>query len=469
MAATARLPVSSPSASLLGLPQLTPRMVVTAAGLTALLIGALMALGAQLAVALLAAAFYAPIALMNLPLGLALWFPSVFISYLPGLGNATHAAAVFLGIAWLGTFAARGRSVGVPGGGQHLALAVGLLVWLLVSLAWAEVPGDSLWGMYMWTPPVLLFAMVVTRVRTEQHIRWLVIAFIAGATISVLIGLAMNGLSSSASAIDTATRQEGRLQGGAGDPNVLAAGIVPAIVLAIALAVGVRTTAARIALGLTAFVLAAGLAATESRGGLIAMVITLAAAIVVAKGRRAAIVAVTALLIGTAGLWFVNSPSGLERMTTFDGGGNGRSDLWAVGADMARDHPLFGVGLSNFQDRARDYVTRPRELQFVELIAENPHVAHNTYLQLVAETGIVGLLLFLAVVGACMQTALRAAARFDARGNDAQATLARAVFVGILAVMAASVFLTNGHDSRLWLLMGLAVALYGLSKGEQET
>src|SRR5688500_6909390 len=119
-------------------------MVVTTAGLTALLIGALMALGAQLAVALLAAAFYAPIALMNLPLGLALWFPSVFISYLPGLGNATHAAAVLLGIAWVGTLAARGRRVGVPGGGQHLALAVGLLVWLLVSLAWAEVPGDSL-------------------------------------------------------------------------------------------------------------------------------------------------------------------------------------------------------------------------------------------------------------------------------------------------------------------------------------
>jgi O-antigen ligase len=199
------------------------------------------------------------------------------------------------------------------------------------------------------------------------------------------------------------------------------------------------------------------------------MVVALGAAIAVAKGRRAAIVALTALLIGGAGLWFVNSPAGLERMTTFDGGGNGRSDLWAVGADMARDHPLFGVGLSNFQDLARDYVTRPRELQFVELIAEHPHVTHNTYLQLVAETGIVGLLLFLAVVGAAMRSALRAATRFDALGDDAHATLARAVFVGILAVMAASVFLTNGHDSRLWLLLGLAVVLNALSKEKLQT
>ena len=130
---------------------------------------------------------------------------------------------------------------------------------------------------------------------------------------------------------------------------------------------------------------------------------------------------------------------------------------------MGQDHPIVGVGLSNYQDRAADYVRRPREIQFVELIAEKPHVVHNTYLQLWAETGLIGLLLFLGVATTALQTALRAARSFDAQGDDGLATLSRAVFVGILALLAASLFLTNGHDSRLWLLFGMSAALLALA------
>jgi O-antigen ligase len=287
---------------------------------------------------------------------------------------------------------------------------------------------------------------------------------VAGAALSVLIGLASNGLTSSASAIDTATSQEGRLQGGAGDPNVLAAGLVPAIVLAAALASGARGAGARWALGFAILVMGVGVAATESRGGMLAMVVALVASLAVAKGRRVAIVALAAFAIGGAAAWFVNSPSGWERITSFDGGGNGRSDLWAVAGDMAHDHPIVGVGLANFQERAGEYVRRPRELQFVDLIAEEPHVAHNTYLQFVAENGLLGLAIFLALAAAALHAALTAGRRFDANGDDPLATLSRAVFVGILALMTASIFLTNGHDSRLWLLFGLAAILAQLSR-----
>ena len=447
---------------------LGPRPVIAAAVLTALLVGVLMANGAHFAFALVVAALYAPVAFMNFPLGVAIWFPSVFISYYPGLGNPAHAAALMLAIAWLGTLAGGARARPALSEHRVLVLAViALLLWLLLSLTWSEVPGDGFWGLYMWVPPMILFAMVVTRITTEQQIRWLAYAFIAGAVLSVLIGVVSNGLSSSASAIDTATRQEGRLQGGSGDPNILAAGIVPAIALAAALASGVRTLSMRVGLGLAIAILGLGLAATESRGGLIAMVIALFAAVAVAKGRRGAIVVLAALSLGGAAIWFVNTPSGLERITSFDGGGNGRSDLWNVGWDMANDHPINGVGLSNYQDRAADYVRRPREIQFVELIAEKPHVAHNTYLQLWAETGLVGLFLFLGVSAAAMRAALRAGREFDVLGDVPMATLARAVFVGIVAILAASVFLTNGHDSRLWLLFGLSAALLALARGRQ--
>ena len=466
-AASTRAP-APPFAAALHLPAITPRTVVVTAGLTALLMGALMAMGAQFAFALLAAVAYVPLALASLPLGIALWFPTVFISYLPGLADPAHAAAILLGLAWLGMFGARGVRPSLPqGAGAVVGLGALLLLWQLLSLAWSQEPGDGVTAMIMWTPPFLLLGMVTTTVRREDHLRWLVIAFVVGAVLSVLIGLLSNGLTSSASAIDTATQQEGRLQGGAGDPNVLAAGVVPAIILAAALALMYRGAAARIAIGFSILVLALGLAATESRGGMLAMAVALVASVAVAKGRRGAIVALAAISLGGAAAWFVNTPTGLERITSFDGGGNGRSDLWAVGADMARDHPIVGVGLGNFPDRAAEYVRQPRELQFVDLIAEEPHVAHNTYLQIMAENGLVGLLLFCLLAAAALRACLLAARAFDEVGDDLHATLARAVFVGTLALLAASIFLTNGHDSRLWLLFGLSVVLLGLARARR--
>lgn len=467
MAASAPPRPFGTGAPALRLPGLGPRPIIAAAVLSALLVGVLFAQRAELGFVLVAALLYGPIPFVNLPLGLALWFPTVFISYLPGLGDPAHAAAVLVAVAWLGTLAATRSGRSAVREHRILIVAVlALLVWLVASLTWATTPSDGFDGLYMWVPPMILFAMVLTAVRTEQHVRWLTYAFVAGAVVSVVIGLVVNGLQSADSAIDSATQQGGRLQGGAGDPNVLATGVVPAIALAAALIVATRAATVRIALGLAIVVLGAGLAATESRGGLIAMVIALIAAVAVAKGRRGAIIVLAMVTFGGAAAWFVNTPSGWDRITSFDGGGNGRSDLWNVGWDMAKDHPLAGVGLGNYQDRAVEYVRRPREIQFVDIIAEKPHVVHNTYLQLMAETGVIGLLLFLAVAGAALAASLRAARQYDARGDDGMATLARALFVAIVAVLGASIFLTNGHDSRLWLLFGLAPALVALSRAQ---
>ena len=67
-----------------------------------------------------------------------------------------------------------------------------------------------------------------------------------------------------------------------------------------------------------------------------------------------------------------------ERMTNFaDGADNGRFDLWAKAADAWMDSPLFGKGLGGMY-RIEGKAT------------------HNTYLQLLSETGALGTILFLA-------------------------------------------------------------------------
>jgi len=66
---------------------------------------------------------------------------------------------------------------------------------------------------------------------------------------------------------------------------------------------------------------------------------------------------------------------------------------WQAALDMARDHPYFGVGLGNYSVRYAQYRLINWQLPLGH--------AHNTYLNLLAETGLVGMLAFLAY-WACM-------------------------------------------------------------------
>ena len=128
---------------------------------------------------------------------------------------------------------------------------------------------------------------------------------------------------------------------------------------------------------------------------------------------------------------------------------------------MSGDHPVAGVGLAGFPTEAKNYVREPGNLQFVRLIVDQPHVTHNVYLQQLAETGIVGLALLLAVIGACLAAAERAARRFEALGERALATLARAVGRRDVGFLTASLFISNSTDKRLWIVLALGPALLG--------
>ncbi len=61
---------------------------------------------------------------------------------------------------------------------------------------------------------------------------------------------------------------------------------------------------------------------------------------------------------------------------------------WQAAVEMARDHPYFGVGLGNYSVRYEQYRLINWQLPLGH--------AHNTYLNLLAETGMVGLLAYLA-------------------------------------------------------------------------
>jgi O-antigen ligase len=413
------------------------------------------ALAAQpgVGVVLLLAPAYAALVLVNLSLGLAFWVPLTFLAGIPALNAAGKAAGLLVAVAWLGTLQSLPQTA-TAALNRHRVLLMTLaatIAWLTFSLAWSEDPGRGLEDLWHWYVVALLFVVVVTTVTTRRALKLIVAAFVAGAVISVAIGLLDGSLVSS-------LHGEARFGGDEGDPNVLAAAILPAIVLAAALLTDTRSSALRgLLLGAIALLIA-GLVATESRGGAVAGVVAIVAAFVLFRGRRREVAAVAALALGVAAVTFVSSPGTWERVTSYKND-NGRADLRTVAWRMGMDEPVTGVGLNNFEVRAPDFVREPGALTYVGLIVDDPHLVHNTYLQLFAEDGIVGLALFLGIVGGCLRAAKLAADRFGARGERQLETLARAVMVATISVLAADLSLSSATEQRLWLLLALGPVL----------
>ena len=441
-----------------------PKIIAAAALLASVVAGALLTRNVPLGVALVGACCFVPLVFFELPLAIAAWVPIASIEYSSVVGKAPLLGAGLLVVAWLGR---RRTDAGVRAAGAALrpaAVALGLLlVWMTLSIVWAADPSEAWREDKTWYLAAAAFVVIATTMTSPRHVRLLAVAFVLGALLSILVGLTGKGISTTANAIELAARQ--RFSGGAGDPNYLAAGLVAAIALAGGLLPSARRPVAKLALGAAIAAMAAALAATESRGGLIAVGVAILTAIVIARGHRLQATAFAVFAIAAAGTYFLATPSALDRVTSFDAGGAGRTELWTVAWRESGDHPVLGVGLGGFPVEAKKYVREPGTLTFVSAIAEQPTVTHNVYLQQLAETGIVGLALLLAVFGACVAAAARAARRFEAAGETSLAVLARSAVVAMLAFLTASFFISNSTDSRLWIVLALGPALLGAAGG----
>ncbi|MEN3285462.1 MAG: hypothetical protein V7607_6602 [Solirubrobacteraceae bacterium] len=437
------------------------RPIAAIAVVAAMIAGGLLARDVKVGLVLVGACGFATLVLIDVPLAVAAWVPIAWIEYSHVAGKAPVVATVVLLLGWIATRKARGKSLRVGAEDRTAMLAIGLLlVWLTLSMAWASERSLAWAEAKSWYAAAAAFFLIANAMASPRNVRILVVAFVVGALVSILVGLSGHGgLTTNADALDLATRQ--RFAGGLGDPIYPAAGLVAAIALAAGLLPSMRDPIARLGLVASIVALAAALAATESRGGLIGALVAIIAAVVLARRQRLQAAAFGVCAIAAVAAFFLASPSALHRVTSFNAGGDGRAELWKVGWRMTEDHPVTGVGLAAFQTEAKNYVREPGSLQFVRLIVDEPHVTHNVYLQQLAETGVVGLALLLAVIGASLGAAARAARRFDALGDPALATLARAVIIASIGFLTASLFISNSTDKRLWIILALGPALLG--------
>lgn len=121
---------------------------------------------------------------------------------------------------------------------------------------------------------------------------------------------------------------------------------------------------------------------------------------------------------------------------------------WQAGWYMWEDHPLLGVGAGNFNERYDDYYVR-EGLRF-----SRGH-AHNYYIHTLAETGVVGLVAYLTLIGSLGGLALWTVLRAP-QGIERMVALGG---LGTMTSVAVHNFFENLHVLNIGITMGLVWAL----------
>jgi O-antigen ligase len=176
-------------------------------------------------------------------------------------------------------------------------------------------------------------------------------------------------------------------------------------------------------------------------------------------------VIVLALAAAGLGYYFGYKPAHVLGGDTTRGGLNGatsgRLDLWRIALLIFKGHPLGGVGLGNFQVVEPSYATQTLNLTMVRQIVQEQLVVHNTYLQMAADLGLIGVGLFLAILALPLRLAGRALRKLELENHELEFYV-RGLLAGTVGMLIAYAFLSAEFEKPLWLLLGLLASVPAL-------
>jgi O-antigen ligase len=207
----------------------------------------------------------------------------------------------------------------------------------------------------------------------------------------------------------------------------------------------------------------AGTLLTFSRGAglaIIAMVLMMVALRIVKARYVVALALAGALFVYVAVpdyIYRLSTVSGVEDVATgnaqeADGSIRGRATVALATFNIFLDHPILGVGPGQTKKFTQDY---GNEVGFRRL--ETERKAHNMYLETLADTGIIGFTVFMAIVLTTMYELDKIRRRWAATNREVSYTAA-AFLLAIFTYLATAVFLHLSYIRFYYLLLGLAGA-----------
>lgn len=202
---------------------------------------------------------------------------------------------------------------------------------------------------------------------------------------------------------------------------------------------------------------------TQSRGAFIALTAMITVMIAMQRGRRVRVIA-SIFIVGTLVATVIPS-SAWERFRALshatstatlaevdsEGSASNRYAVWTVAFRIIANNPILGVGLGGYGYAHSAYTLSSTELAGG---ARGYRDTHSTYLNLAAEVGIPGLLLFLAMIGITLHHA-EGVRRAYASDRPKATTQLLYLELGLFAFLVAGVFGSFAKLSFLYLHIAL--------------
>ncbi|HEX7509237.1 MAG TPA: O-antigen ligase family protein [Polyangia bacterium] len=224
-----------------------------------------------------------------------------------------------------------------------------------------------------------------------------------------------------------------RYRGILADPNELALALVVALPLVMTL-FGSRRSVARVLVAIAALAITFPVVVwTASRTGQLAFVAVIAVYILQKVGLRGLLA--TALL--AAPVLALGGRSGEEaEQSSME-----RLDAWYAGFQMLKSSPIWGVGKSQFTEH-------------------HDITAHNTFILQSAELGIVGLVLWVAILYVGVKVVIVALRRYGTDPTGLACIWARALLASLTSIIVGINFLSLAYHPVVWIFLGLPGGYY---------
>ena len=332
---------------------------------------------------------------------------------------------------------------------------LGLLLWSALSVPAALNQGVAFQAWTDFARTFVMFAVVAGSVRTARDVERLCLVYFGITVVYTAVVLSRFQLSGG-------DWRLGRLY--YYDGNDLATLIVTAMPLGLYFALAQRRPLWRALAVAGLGVLAVGVIRSGSRGGFLALLavtafVLLGFTTIPARARLAGLIAILAIAGASASDQYWTQMQTImhpneDYNTSSDAG---RIKIWTRGLGYMTDRPVLGVGMSNFQV-AEGTISPLARLQ-ERGIGVRWGAAHNIFVQVGAELGFPGLLLF---VG--WMVSVFVALRRVARSATDRARLAQSLMAAFVGFVVGGCFLSLAYSDMLYTLAALAVGLEKVSR-----
>jgi len=202
-----------------------------------------------------------------------------------------------------------------------------------------------------------------------------------------------------------------------------------------------------------------GIVVTQSRGGLLGMIAALL--FLFARGRNKIKAIISLAIIGLLMLVFL--PSKIEeRYRTIgeyeqDAASMNRLYAWRAGLDMMVSRPLYGVGIGCFETAFGTHF-KPEGFNSNRWMAP-----HNTLVQVGAETGLIGLAIFIYLFGYCIFKLKRLCPAGTAAEIERISSTRNIILASLMGFAVSALFLTQALNYMLYFLIASTVCIHNIN------